>query len=104
MNSQWGVGVPDSAIIMLAQVMLKRMRLTGVRADTRQAAIAVIKGMRTVSKATPLIDVIPSAIGKAPRVTNLCSSCGKPLQIGQLCRTLWTMYDGEHIQCEGKPR
>ena len=105
MDDQWGVGVPDSAVIMLAQTMLKRLKLSGMRVTTRQDAIAVIKGLRRpVSKATPLTSLIPSAIGKKARELGTCSSCGKPLLIGSLCRTVWTMYDGDHINCTGRSR
>ena len=102
MTSNWGEGVPDSAIIMLAQAMLSRVKLHGMKVDTRKAAIAIIKGMRpAVSKAIPLTAVIHSAIGKVALPPSLCSACGKALPYGSLCRTIWTTYDGEHIQCTG---
>ena len=105
MDNRWGVGVPDSAVVMLAVLMLKRIRLHGMKVDNRQDALAVIKGLRpAVSKRTPLSAVVPSAIGKTAREVSRCSSCGKALQTGSLCRTVWTAYDGEHIRCEGKAR
>jgi hypothetical protein len=104
MTDCWGVGVPDSAIVMLAQMMLTRMKLNGMRVDNRQDAIAVIKGLRTVSRVPPLTSIMKSAIGKKARETGFCTSCGKPLQVGELCRTVWTANDGEHIKCEGRTR
>jgi hypothetical protein len=102
MTGNWGEGVPDSAIVMLAQAMLTRIKLHGMKVDTRRAAIAIIKGLRpAVRKDIPLTKVIQSAIGKAALPPSLCSACGKPLPYGSLCRTLWTTYDGEHIQCTG---
>jgi hypothetical protein len=101
MDNQWGVGVPDSAIIMLARLMLTRIKLKGMKVTTRQDAIAIIKGLRpAVSKDTPLSAVVKPVTDK-PVVEGRCSSCGKPLLRGSLCRTVWTMHDGEHIRCPG---
>ena len=101
MSEHWGVGVPDVAVLMLARLMLTRAKLKGMKVDNRQDAVAIIRGLRpAVSKRTPLTAVIQSAIGKTARV-GTCSSCGKPLLTGELCRTLWTMYDGTHINCTG---
>ena len=106
MDERWGVGVPDSAIVALAQLMLKRSKLRGMKVSTRQNAIGLIKGLRpAISKATPLTSVVQSAIGKkAKEIDSVCTSCGKPLPFGSLCRTLWKTYEGEHIQCTGTAR
>jgi hypothetical protein len=97
----WGVGVPDSPVILLAQLMLKRSKLGGMHVSDRRGALSIIKGLRApVSKSIPLTDVIQSAIGKIAR-EDRCSSCGKPLPRGSLCRTLWTLHDGTHIKCTG---
>jgi hypothetical protein len=105
MTDPWGQGVPDSAIIMLARLMLTRIKLSGMKVTTRQDATAIVKGLRpAVSKATPLTSVMQSAVGKKALELSRCSACGKPLQIGELCRTVWTMYDGEHIKCTGGTR
>ena len=101
MDDRWGVGVSDSAIIMLAGLICKRMNLRGMKVNTRQSAIAAIKGLYAVSKRTPLAHVVQSAIGKKAAPQSRCSACGKPLLIGELCRTIWRMNDGEHIQCTG---
>ena len=101
MDSTWGVGVPDSAVIMLAQLILKRAKLRGLPCQTRQQAIGIIKGCApALTKTTPLN--IPSAIGRKEVELSRCIACGKPLPIGSVCRTLWTTYEGEHIKCHGR--
>jgi hypothetical protein len=98
----WGTGVSDSAVIMLAQLMLKRTKLGGMKVSDRRGALSIIRGLRpAVSKATPLTSVMSSAIGKVAREMSRCSSCGKPLPAGSLCRTVWSIRGGEHIKCAG---
>jgi hypothetical protein len=101
----WGTGAPDSAVIMLAQLMLKRAKLNGMKAEDRQGALAIIRGLRpAIAKTRALTSIVLSAVGKKARETSFCSSCGKPLPFGSLCRTLWTMNDGTHIKCAGTAR
>lgn len=105
MDNQWGAGIPDSAIIMLAGLIMKRCRMSVPVKMERAWAISIIKGLRpAISKKTPLTDVIQSAIGKPARELSLCSACGKSLPIGSLCRTIWTSSQGEHIKCEGRAK
>lgn len=99
----YGFGVPDSALIMLAKLMLTRARLKGMQVTSRAQAISIIKGMRPAPKRTQPL-TIQSAIGKVSVAceASFCSSCGKPLPTGSLCRTVWTLHTGEHINCEGR--
>jgi hypothetical protein len=93
--------VPDSAYIALARLILKRANLS-LPANNLVEAMRVIRGVRSaITKGTPLAAVIKSKTHVPLHADSVCGSCGKPVAYGSLCRTLWTMNDGEHIQCDG---
>jgi hypothetical protein len=93
--------VPDSAYIALARLILKRANLS-LPANNLVEAMRIIRGVRpAIPKGTPLAAVIKSKTHVPLHADSVCGSCGKPVAYGSLCRTLWTMNDGEHIQCDG---
>lgn len=101
--NRYGVGVPENALIALAKLVLKRAKRS-MPVDNAQQAIAVIRGFKpAISKETPLHHVVKSAVHKLARESR-CSACGKALPFGSLCRMMWNLGDGTHIQCDGKGR
>ena len=94
--------VPVEAYIALARLILKRAKLS-LPANNLVEAMRVIRGVRpAITKGTPLAAVIKSKTHVPLHVDSTCKSCGKRIGFGELCRTVWTANDGEHIQCGGK--
>ena len=92
--------VPASAYISLARLILKRANLS-LPANNLVEAMRVIRGVRpAITKDTPLAAVITSKIHIPVHADSTCKSCGKRIEFGELCRTVWTANDGEHISCE----
>ena len=94
--------VPVEAYIALARLILKRAKLS-LPANNLVEAMRVIRGVRpAITKGTPLAAVIKSKTHVPLHVDSTCKSCGKRIGFGELCRTVWTANDGEHISCGGK--
>jgi hypothetical protein len=94
--------VPDSAYVSLARLILKRAKLS-LPANNLAQAMAVIRGIRpAITKDTPLAAVIKSKTHIPVHADSTCKSCGRRIEFGELCRTVWTANDGEHINCGGK--
>ena len=81
--------VPTSALLMLAQCVLKRARLS-LPCTTREQAIGIIRGIRPAPPKKAKLHVKP--------IYALCCVCFKPLITGTLVDTTGT----HHIQCEVK--
>jgi hypothetical protein len=91
--------VPDSAYIALARLILKRANLS-LPANNLVEAMRIIRGVRpAITKGTPLAAVIKSKVHVPLHADSTCKSCGKRIGFGELCKTVWTAHDGEHIQC-----
>jgi hypothetical protein len=91
--------VPDSAYISLARLILKRANLS-LPANNLTEAMRVIRGVRpAITRGTPLAAVIKSKVHVPLHADSTCKSCGKRIEFGELCRTIWTASDGEHISC-----
>ena len=94
--------VPASTYIALARLILKRANLS-LPANNLVEAMRIIRGVRpAISKGTPLAAVIKNKTHIPLHVDSTCKSCGKRIGFGELCRTVWTANDGEHIQCGGR--
>jgi len=94
--------VPDSTYIALARLILKRANLS-LPANNLAQAMGIIRGVRpAITKGTPLAAVIRNKTHIPLHVASTCKSCGKRIGFGELCRTVWTANDGEHIQCGGR--
>ena len=94
--------VPDSAYIALARLILKRANLS-LPANNLVEAMRVIRGVRpAITKGTPLAAVIKSKIHVPLHANSTCKACGKSIGYGELCRTIWSTNDGEHISCGGR--
>jgi hypothetical protein len=92
--------VPDSAYIALARLILKRANLS-LPANNLVEAMRVIRGVRpAITKGTPLATVVKSKTHIPLHADSTCKSCGKRIGFGELCKTVWTAHDGEHIRCE----
>lgn len=89
MSVKWGDGVPDTAIIMLAALILKRARVK-LPNETRAQAIAIIKGVRPVSKTKPIA---------FRRLSSPCTKCGLPIYAGEPCQGCATAKE-RHIDCK----
>jgi hypothetical protein len=93
---RYGDGVPDSALIMLAGLILQRVRLNLPNA-TRTQALAIIKGVKTPpSKDKPLVKSTSFR-----RMSDPCSKCGKPVYYGEPC-VCYEQKASTHIACVDK--
>jgi hypothetical protein len=93
MTSQFGEGLPDSTIIMLAGLILKRAGLKGLSVGTRVRALQIIAGVKLApSRSQPL--------GLTPAIDrpSLCQKCRAPLHYGEPCKA----NVNEHIECKQK--
>lgn len=93
MSQSTFVGVPDSAVVALASLVLKRARLA-LPCSTRTQAVAVIRGIRPAPAKTA-----PLNINSSHRPASICLKCGKPIGFGQPCLTFWNGTTDEHITC-----
>ena len=94
--------IPTSALLALARLILKRTKLS-LPNSTREQAIGIIRGVRPApSKSIPLSTLIASAVHKPLRPDSVCRHCGKAVGFGEVCKTVWNTYDGEHINCKGE--
>lgn len=92
MSVKYGDGVPDSALIMLAAQILKRVRLN-LPNNTREQAIAIIKGVKpAASKLKPMSTSFR-------RLSSPCSKCGLPIYAGEPCQGCATAKE-RHINCK----
>jgi hypothetical protein len=82
--------IPTSALVALAQLVLKRAKLSSIPVETREQAIRVLQGVRPAPPRKSKINVKP--------VYALCCVCFKPLVTGTLVDPTGT----HHIQCEVK--
>jgi hypothetical protein len=88
-------GVPDSAVIALASLVLKRARLV-LPCVTRQQAINIIRSVKPAPSRTTPLNIKPCN----PKVASICRKCGKPIAFGEACRTFAYSTEGdEHITC-----
>ena len=81
--------VPESALIALGLLILKRTRLS-LPCTTREQAIRIIRGIRPAPPRKAVLHIKP--------VYALCCVCFKPLVTGTLVDPTGT----HHIQCEVK--
>jgi hypothetical protein len=96
MSKQWGDGVPDSAVVMLAQQILRRARLS-MPCTTREQALRVIKGVKPApAKSAPL------KLSERPK-GDPCLKCGQPIPTGTICRCYGTNW-AEHVICPTKKK
>jgi hypothetical protein len=94
--------VPTSAYIALARLILKRANLS-LPANNLVEAMRIIRGVRpAITKGTPLAAVIKSKAHVPLHADSTCKACGKSVGYGELCRTIWSTNDGEHISCGGR--
>jgi hypothetical protein len=93
MNTQFGDGINDSAIIMLAELILKRAGLKGLFVRTRPQALNIIRGVKLPPHRSQPHGIAP-AVDKPSR----CSRCRAPLHFGQPCKS----NVNEHIECKQK--
>ena len=93
MNPQFGDGVADSALIMLAEQILKRAGLKGISVPSRKQAISIIRGVRIPQRNQP--HGIKPAVDKPTP----CDKCGAPIHFGQPCKTAYHRNVNEHIEC-----
>ena len=94
--------VPDSAYIALARLILKRANLS-LPANNLTEAMRIIRGVRpAITKGTPLAAVVKSKTHIPLHADSTCKACGKSVGYGELCRTIWSTNDGEHISCGRK--
>ena len=80
--------IPTSALVALAQLHLKRAKLSSLPCTTREQAIRVIRGVKVPLPRKSKMNV------KA--VYDLCCVCYKPLAAGALCDSLGKV----HISCQ----
>ena len=81
--------IPTSALIMLAQQRLKRMRIH-LPAETREQALFIHKHVRPAPPRKAKLHIKP--------VYDLCCVCYKPMTTGTLCDSLGR----RHSYCEVK--
>jgi hypothetical protein len=80
--------IPESALIALAQLILKRAKLGSLPCTNREQAIAIIRGVRPAPPRTVKQYFKPYVA--------LCSVCHEPLEVGSLCDSLGRT----HIACQ----
>jgi hypothetical protein len=90
---KYGDGVPDSALIMLAAQILKRVRLS-LPNETREQALAIIKGVRPAASKNK-----PIAARAFRRLSSPCTKCGLPIYAGEPCLGCATAKE-RHIDCK----
>lgn len=95
MDERYGLGVPDSALIMLAELILKRAGLKGLFVRDRQHAIKLIHGVKPAPHRTQPLGIKPAVDRPAP-----CRRCGAPVRYGEPCKTTFCRNLDEHINCK----
>ena len=86
--------VPESALVMLAELILKRARMK-MAVTTVAQAIAVIRGV----KAAPPRGSPPMKPCVVSPVISHCRRCGKPLPIGEIVKDAFNGESEEHVEC-----
>jgi hypothetical protein len=81
---------PTSALVMLAQLHLKRAKLKSLPCTTREQAIAIIRGVRPAPPRHSKVHIKP--------VYELCCVCYKPMVTGSPVDSLGR----HHATCELK--
>ena len=96
MNTKFGDGIADSALIMLAELILKRAGLKGLFVHSRKQAISIIRGVKIPQRNQPH-GIKPAVDRPTP-----CNKCGAPVHFGQPCKAAYHRNVNEHIECKQK--
>jgi hypothetical protein len=87
--------VPESALIALGQLILKRAEIVSIPCTTKEQAIRVIRGIKPApprksrQRIKPRLFVVPTV--------PLCNVCYKEMPVGTLCDS----QGKHHITCGG---
>jgi hypothetical protein len=87
--------IPDGPVIALAQLRLKRAKLTTIPCKTRQQAINILRGVQPAPPRKGPVNINPAPAGVAGR----CRRCKMPIKWGEPCRTVGCLETDQHIQC-----
>ena len=82
--------IPESALIALGLLILKRAKLESLPCTTREQAIRIIRGIRPAPPRKSKINIKPRY--------ELCCVCWKPMVVGSMVDTLGR----RHATCEVK--
>ena len=82
--------IPESALVGLALLILKRAKLGSIPCTNREQAIAIIRGVRPAPPRHSKVHIKP--------VYELCCVCYKPMVTGTPCDSLGR----RHASCEVK--
>ena len=82
--------IPTSALVALAQLVLKRAKLSSIPVETREQALRVLQGVRPAPPRKSKINVKP--------VYDMCCVCYKPMVTGTPVDSLGR----RHAHCELK--
>ena len=82
--------LPESALVGLARLILKRAKLESLPCTTREQAIRIIRGIRPAPPRKAVLHIKP--------VYDLCCVCYQPMTTGTLCDSLGR----RHSYCEVK--
>ena len=82
--------IPESELIALGLLILKRAKLESLPCTTREQAIRIIRGIRPAPPRKAVLHIKP--------VYDLCCVCYKPMTTGTLCDSLGR----RHSYCEVK--
>ena len=94
MDDRYGLGVPDSALIALAELILKLAGLKGLFVQNRHHAIKLIHGVKPAPPKTQPLGIKAAVDRPTP-----CRRCGAPVRYGELCKTTFCRNLDEHINC-----
>ena len=83
--------VPESALIALAKLTLKRAKLESVPCTSQEQALRIIRGIKPAPPRRSPLNIKPCTIVPIP----LCFSCHKPMPVGTLCDSMGR----NHIEC-----
>ena len=97
-QTEWGYSmiadytvVPESALIALAKLTLKRAKLESVPCTSQEQALRIIRGIKPAPPRRSPLNIKPCTIVPIP----LCFSCHKPMPVGTLCDSMGR----NHIEC-----
>ena len=94
-QTEWGYSmiadytvVPESALIALAKLTLKRAKLESIPCISREQALRIIRGIKPAPPRRSPLNIKPYVPS--------CAVCRKPLPMGSLCDN----FGKVHIACQ----